>query len=827
MDEPVRRFLLYGGITAENYLASTVMLFARVKLGEKIEDILDLDISSRIIQRFPQWWDDYRTRVEHKSVLEEDANPVTGERFRAPQISFDTTTGEVIAKLPSQRILRPDHGTAIQIDVFNADLSDLIYTAPLKLYNRSGGLLETQSCEGIILTKPSDKYIFRLKSKENLIREWEIQGLSDVTPILAFSTDSHKLIKGEYLPRAPLIIVTNKRLRIHPQECILTERCFLFGDWKEYVWYEVDLSKAKEFCLSGDADHTFVIPLASDTGSGITLIGGYQLAGVLSYERPVFNTPPESIRLRINNRDELHLLRLSLFGEDENRIRQSKHYQVDELVNLTDKHDKGWFDIPLNVERLLGTNPVGCFTLRVYRPPYVDWQQSFCIVPKLNISFDQGMYLPYREKIPDVSATLTLPERSVFKPDGPARLIFSNGTSCLVQVQASENAITGMLICSAANGDRINIPLTFIIPKLRWRLQGLAEPQYDRWFDEVKEELWIGDWMTAHELFLVVETPQFYSGEVSIALPGNSISKKLGIVHDRKVRVDLKALEDRLRAGPSLETVTISLIDSRKEISDIPLFTVRTRWQAEKIRCFYYPEGNTVRVDAFWKEKGKANRIAARLWYLSSDKPKLVQEQLVHSDVQQVTFRSTALEIKSGKYIVHLEPYDPWSSRAVCPKLNDPNTVIIEIVTKASEKAINIKSVGVDPKHSYPLPDGAYRIHIIGKVINQKLPENLELDNIDHVRITPLNENWYVGNLEVKGIPEVIAHLSDTNPVKFEYDTQKHIVTSIEDRHGDGAVYCYDCRILFWYQGTVLNEKKRRHRNYGPIEEFRVAWETE
>jgi hypothetical protein len=200
---------------------------------------------------------------------------------------------------------------------------------------------------------------------------------------------------------------------------------------------------------------------------------------------------------------------------------------------------------------------------------------------------------------------------------------------------------------------------------------------------------------------------------------------------------------------------------------------------------------------------------------------------MVPQDVQEATFRSTAIEVKSGKYLVHLVPYDPWSSRPICPKLNDPNTAIIEIVTKAPEKVVTIRSVGVDEHHSYPLPQSSYRIHIIGKVINQKLPANLDIEDIDHVLIAPFNENWYVGNLEVKGITEVIAHLSDTNPVKFEYDTQKQIVKYIEDRHGDGAVYCYDCNMLFWHQETVLNEKKKHGKhNYLPIE-FTIIWKSE
>lgn len=819
VDEPIRRFLLYGGIIAEIYLTDSILLFARAKSSEKIEDVSDLHLPNRIIQHFQEWWEKYRPNGD------EGPNPKTGERFRSPQIFFDVAVGEIIAELPSQRLLRPNHETIVQLDIFNADSSNPFHTTSLKLYNRSKGFVETHS-ENIVLTAPFEKYIFRLKSKDNLIRRWEIQGISAGATFLAFSSSSHYLIKGENLPRSQLIIVVNNKLKIFPQDCVLTEAALLYGGWREYAWYEVDLSRVVEFCLKGQGGQCLPIQ-TSEVGSGITLIGGNKLAGVLSDERPVFDSPPEFIRVPINNRDELHLLRFSLFFEDENRTRKSKHYQFDELVNILNIQNDGCIDIPLYDEQLLGASSIGCFTLRVYKPRYLDWQTSFCIIPLLNVSFDKEMYLPYRrEKATGVIVTLTLPENSKFTPDDPAKVISRDEAVCEVQAPASENEVTGWLLCSIENRERNNIPITFSIPKIRWRLKGLDDPQYDHWIDEIKEELWIGDWIKAQELFLVIETPWSYTGEVSLVLPGNSISREIGKVYDQKVRIDLKALEDALRRGPSLETVSIFLKDTQTKIPNIPLFTVRTCWLAEKIRCFHYPEGDTIRLDVSWKEKGKANQKVARLWYLSGDRPRLIQEQMVPQDIQEVTFRSTSTEVKSGKYLVHLEPFDPWSSKPVCPKPNDPNSVIIEIVTKTPEKAITIRSVCVDKHHSYALPQGSYRIHIIGKVINQKFPDDLEIEDIDHVLITPLNENWYVGNLEVKGIPEVIMHLSDTNPVKFEYDSQKHIVTSIEDRHGDGSVYCYECKMLFWYQGTVLNEKKKNHRNYGPIEEFWVVWES-
>ena len=824
VDEPIRRFLLYGGITADKYLTDSVLLFAQAKSGERVEDISDLHLPNRIIQRFQQWWEYYRTRVKLKSALEEETNLVTGERFRAPQISFDVATGEVIAKLPTQRLLRPDQGTTVRLDVFCADLSNLIYTGSLKLYNRSRGLVETHSCEDIMLTTPSKKYIFRLKSKDNPIREWEIQGISAGTPFLAFSSSTHKFIRGENLPRSPLILVINEKLRIHPQECILTESSPLFGNWKEYVWCEVDLTTVKEFCLSDYADQSLTIPLTSEFGSGIALIGGNQLAGVLSDERPVFNFPPEFIRIPMDTHDDLRLLRFSLFTEDENRSPKSKHYQVDELLNLINKHDEGWLDIPLNDEQLLGPNPVGCFTLRIYQPPYLDWPLSFCIVPQLNTSFNQEIYLPYREKIPDVIATLTLPERSTFKPDTPAKLVSSDGTSWIVQTPASENEITGMLLYSTVDGERINIPLTFFVPKLRWRLRGLDDPHYDQWFDRVQEELWIGDWMDAQELFLVVETPWFYKGEVSLVLPGNSVIVNNRKIHDQKIRFDLKALEDTLRAGPSPETFSLSLKDTRIKHADIPVFTIRTRWQVNIERCFHYPEYEPVQLSIFWKEKGKVDQKIIRLWRLLNDQPHLVKEQVLSQNEYDATLSFKMHELQPGYYRIHLEPYDPWLSKRDCPPREALNTIDYEISSTKNKEVVLLRSIWTDEKHEYCLRKNSYRIRIIGVVSDWKLPVNIDVQEFNDVLVVPYNEGWYVGSLEVTGVPEVIDKLTDTNPVKLESGSQKSILITIEDRHGEGAMYCFECNMLFWAQETNL---KHRHKIYGPIRQFRADWSSE
>jgi hypothetical protein len=144
---------------------------------------------------------------------------------------------------------------------------------------------------------------------------------------------------------------------------------------------------------------------------------------------------------------------------------------------------------------------------------------------------------------------------------------------------------------------------------------------------------------------------------------------------------------------------------------------------------------------------------------------------------------------------------------------------------ETGEKVMDILSIVV--RNPYYFPKKMYRIKIISQIKNRQIPKDCDIDNLGDVLITPINENWYVGILEVRDQPRVLAHLNDTNPVKLEYDPEKKMVTSIEDRHGDGAMYCFECNMLFWCQETLLEEKLKKHKSYGPIEEFHIKWVEE
>ena len=71
----------------------------------------------------------------------------------------------------------------------------------------------------------------------------------------------------------------------------------------------------------------------------------------------------------------------------------------------------------------------------------------------------------------------------------------------ILQVPISMNEFSGEIIYTPGDGHRVRISLSIALPKVDWRLQGLDDSQYGQWLDVIEEEVWIGDWENAQELF--------------------------------------------------------------------------------------------------------------------------------------------------------------------------------------------------------------------------------------------------------------------------------------------------------------------------------------
>ena len=94
VDEPIRRFLLYGGDTARDFLVQSVQMANHTIKEQKVPSAYKTGLPERVVTRFKEWWEEYdRTNGERDE--DEIIGPVLQERFRSPVIYLDTAIAEI------------------------------------------------------------------------------------------------------------------------------------------------------------------------------------------------------------------------------------------------------------------------------------------------------------------------------------------------------------------------------------------------------------------------------------------------------------------------------------------------------------------------------------------------------------------------------------------------------------------------------------------------------------------------------------------------------------------------------------------------------------
>jgi len=807
VDEPIRRYLLYGGRSAKEFLVSSISLAHRSRTTGKVPDANEVGLPERVVTAFEHWWTQYIDELREQAQLDE-RETATGQRFRTPIISLDPAMAEIIMHFHAQHYLASAGGTSAYLEVAGSISDSRCQTFPLRVYGKTKDLVETEERE-FPLRFPADQYEFGLKSDGNVIRQWKVAGMH------------------EELPRGKVWFLVRQDFSIEPADCILVEGRSLYGQWKDYVFRELNLEQVDELQIVDDQGRRFLISVSSEVLRALHFVGGQRLEGVDSEGAEIYVGPPPCIRVPIEDEAELRLWRLFIFPDEEDSLEDRKHYRLSELQEALDAHaGEGWVDVLLADETLLGQRPVGRFKIRVRRPPYTDWRSTFCAVPDLQIEFDRDIYPPYEaEKTPIVHAKILVAERAEFAPQPPAELFGTEENLYAVRIDGTENVLRGTLRLRPPDRGDQRVPLTISIPKVKWRLQGLEDDQHAMWCDTV-EEVWFGDWETAPELFLIVALPPFVDGRLELRLDGDSAGEQERDLREGKARFDLLAFGDALRAGPSVQAFTLTLSESQFGIEHAPLFKVRTRWEVANVECVQESEGRTIILSVTWTEKGRIggkDRIV-RLWSASGVPSEPIVERKVLEGMR-VTLRASVRDLPPGAYLLQLTVEDPWSTTEVsCPAQNAPNTWKVHVVSPGDlrqDEVFSIGSVADEHGQSYELGERLYKIKIVGKIVNRKLPSGAGVD----VRVFS-NEGWYVGNFEVSADPELETELAEASPVKFEYTFSEDYITAIEDRCGDGAVCCGRCRRLYWSQEAITEEEQKGHPVWGPVEVFRINWES-
>jgi len=821
VDEPIRRYLLCAGSHAEGLLAGCLRLLHVMSTTGDICEVECEGVPERVMRALDCWWSQH---VHMISRPEEEVDAATGQRFRVPTILLDPGMAEIMVRFPAQRYLASAGGTSPRLRVVAA-LSDAVErTVALRAYDAGEGLLNTQDLQ-FPLPIPANQYEFILESDDLEIHRWEVHAGRNGVSYMAFEGTSGRLIRDDHLP-ATRVWLVSKCVSVTPSDCVLEDGGALWGEWSDYDLHLVGLDQVGELCITDDAGRLHLIPVSREKACEPALVDGERLTGVLSDGVEVYAGSLPRVRIPAENAAELRQWRISVLPEKGSSPQERRHHRLGDLVDVTDLHlDKGWIDLSLADEELLGPCPFGSFSVRLHRPPRTTWFCTFCILPCLEIGFDREVYFPTEEREPqDVFAMITLASGMEFVPQSPTWLCERKDNAFAVGVKGGEERLKGIICWCRGDETRRRIPVTIDIPKLTWRLRGVGDDESAEWGDMV-EELWFGDWETASELQVIVRLPSSMDGQVALRLESSTIDQSRALLNGT-ARFELLRYGDELRSGSSSRTFMLRLPDGVSGTAETPLFKVQTRWEVVNVQCVQRLQDGMIVLSITWAEKGRTDGKARvlRLWKITDTVSRALIEKNV-LDAGSTTLRIGVLDLPPGRYTLQFDLEDSWATSVLSPPAPEaPNTLVIEVVHAADTwegRTVCLRSVWDQYGRGYDLsPKGAYRIEIKGRIVNRELPSGLSDEG---VLVTRTNEGWYVGDFAEADDADLNASLSRANPVKFEYDAISGRITAIEDRSGDGAMFCRDCWRLYWSQ--EVRSECREHNVFGPAETFKVSWE--
>ena len=809
VDEPIRRFLLYGGDIARDFLVQSVQMANHAIKEQKVPSAHETGLPERVVTRFEEWWKEYCKISEEGDEI---VSPEKLDRFRSPLLYFDPSLSEIRVHFPSQRLSIPDKITGICL-VINEDKQYSQKEQLLRAYKYNKDYFATEELN-FPLPFPSDIYKFTLKNGSQIIMCWNIQGMSITQPFMAFSSNSRRFIQEAELPKGEVLIILHKEFFLEPNQNVI-EYADLHGKWGEYKYLKVDLSNVGQLNLVDKQNNKYKISISMERKLEPTLYGGQILRGCRSEEENIYVGEPPSICIPVEKNAEIKVWVISIPKNSDNTLVESKHYRLSELEEISNIDvNNGLFIIPLSNEKCIGKSPVGKFTVRLRNDVrHIGKHLNLCVVPHLKFEFDKDIYLPCEEGTAQVKLTLEGPEKMEFEPRSTAKIIDHKDSSYEIETTSSEQIIHGMLRYTSLNSDLLSIPITIEIPRLTWRLDGIPNKEYSSESNRI-EEIWFGDLENAREsLSLIVSMPSFINGQGQLSL-SDIDQESEEKVQEGKARFDLLDFSDTLRADDEpLHAFELTVLDSEPSVDNVELFTVRTRWEVEDIECIQQFHNGMLILKISWKgEKGKSEgQRVIRLWKIDSPNSDFDEWQ-VPEDSYGKEIEEEKEKIPPGVYRVHIDVKDEnsWSStKPTMPPDDYLNTIDIQVVEEILEGKINIISVIDKNGHKYTLKY-RYNIDIEGRISKRTLPDGVDSKE----KIYQYHEGWYVGNISVAGRSPFETGIDAVNPVKFEYISTKHLIDSLQDNENDGVFFCTLCKELFWSLKRYKKERGMGHEQY-------------
>ncbi|MDK2836594.1 MAG: hypothetical protein PWP21_1371 [Thermosediminibacterales bacterium] len=798
LNESTKKFILYGGKTADEFVYNCLLLLRHLIKEVELEEIdTQINIPPRIKKAIKKWFTKNRKRL----LKNHDKNNKTCSKefdtyIREPKVIFDSIKTNIKIIIPEERIslsnIEQKGDVCVCFKVYEGKKEKLILKQDLKLYRtETTGIFKTEQKE-VILPHPTTDYVLLLEYKDKTLRKWKIKGVNDKTPFMLFNKNK-ELVENDSLPNDDEIwIIIRDNYTIEPDHIIkANER--LTGKWNDYTFVCIDASKTELVYIKKQNEITNILTKNIKIKPG--LIGGKKLSYCNVEDSMAYVEDPPDIIFHIENKNRLRLWRISIKHKQTNQLSSTKYYNLDELrdkILIKDKIVK----VPL---KTLLKNKYGFYTISIQRRRIISLVEkfSFAFIPDLKIKFDKNIYVPCVKKFPEAYLKITSSCSFNFQPNPPAQKIKQDKNSCEIKTKISKSEISGNLAYDLTD-KRIILPLNIKIPSISWKIETSGEKEKFSWSSIVKK-IWHEDIFDSSSAVLKIKIPEGFADIATLTLNDND-QKSSSKVKGNQVVYDLKKFGDTLReSNTPLQKFYLSF-PNRDEIDALPILYIRTKWEVKDIEVHQELQDEKRKIEIRWEEKGKARNRILRLWNLRKSEnndyePMKLKIKEGQNSLMIIKERVDMLPL--GCYRIQFDTENLWGSTySRLPQKNQLNTKDVFIGTK-TEVIDAIKTSGIkltkleDEKGKQYNLDPEYPFFI------QEIEEAPEFKN----------EERFKGNLYFLG-PDGRKISMKTNPVSFYINYDKEYLPFLIDEEGDGVVYCPKCKQIFW----EWNEYRERHK---------------
>jgi len=669
VDEPIKRFFIYGDEMSEKFLIASVQLAYQVLTNKAFPDKNNFSLPEKVVEVFEKWW------------LKNTGNKgtVSTNSFKTPYLIFDPAVFKILLHFPGQQYEFLETSPIISVEILypQSELPELKQI--LRAYRRDKDLITT-GVEQFEIPFPIDTFIIHLKRDDQIVAKWELEGFKPDRPFLFFNSRNQKLIDTDKndLPQGQVWLIAPNEFTISPPQSIL-ERGAIDVKVDNFSYSLINTNNFPNIELSSKGGTRFSIPVSGQLVETTPQLKGTKLNGAKSGGDDIYFSTPPILQIPCGRETDIHLWRFSFQSNPESYSHRSELYKLSELQSYFVNQNSTSICLDLANERFIGQKPVGKFQLHLRGPKNYREAISFLFLPCLDVQFGQKLYFPTESQIRLIRVDFQNNQDWEFKPHDLNGFHRIDSRMFELKINSGKSWIEGFLKLKIENIHH-EFPLEIHIPKVKWRIFGSDRGNLIPWSDQIKEILY-SDFKSDEKLFLDISIPEHLKGSGYLNLCENSVTQ---VINNGLLRFNISPFNDAVRSGQAVETVFLKICTDDFETDFHPILKIRTRWEIKAIQVSQKSEDEKRFLFIQWEEKVNTPTKIIRVWSLAPQINEVISKELDGSDTSiELSFNKE--QLPAGKYLIHFDFDDPWTSTEIAiPNENDPNTKLIEIIGELS-----------------------------------------------------------------------------------------------------------------------------------------------